>query len=119
MRLLLDQDVYAATVNFLVNAGYDVILVSQLGLSQASDEEILKVAQDQNRVLVTRDRDYGNLVFVRGLGSGVIYLRILPSTLAVIHQELVHVLQVYSAEELKRAFVVVEASGHRIRQLPT
>ncbi|MBW4672787.1 MAG: DUF5615 family PIN-like protein [Desmonostoc geniculatum HA4340-LM1] len=75
MRLLLDQDVYAVTARFLVNTEHDVILVAQIGLSQASDEEILRTAQEQNRILITRDRDYGNLVFVRAMGSGVIYLR--------------------------------------------
>ncbi len=34
-------------------------------MSRASDEEILKVAQEQKRILITRDRDYGNLVFVK------------------------------------------------------
>lgn len=64
MRLLLDQDVYAVTARFLVDAGYDVVLVAQIGLSQASDEEILRTAQEQNRILITRDRDYGNLVLL-------------------------------------------------------
>jgi predicted nuclease of predicted toxin-antitoxin system len=63
MRFLLDQDVYAVTARFLADAGHDVVLVAEIGLSQASDEEILRVAQEQSRVLVTRDRDYGNLVF--------------------------------------------------------
>jgi predicted nuclease of predicted toxin-antitoxin system len=57
MRFLLDQDVYALTARFLADAGHDVVQVEQLGLSQASDEEILKTAQEQNRILVTRDRD--------------------------------------------------------------
>lgn len=77
MRFLLDQDVYLVTAEFLIAAGHDVRLVAELGLSEAPDEEILRTAQDQNRILVTRDRDYGNLVFAKALGSGVIYLRIL------------------------------------------
>mgnify|MGYP001091428199 CR=1 FL=1 len=80
MRLLLDQDIYAVTAIFLIEAGHDVVLAAQIGLSRARDEEILKVAEEQNRILVTGDRDYGNLVFVGGMGSGVIYLRILLTT---------------------------------------
>ena len=34
-------------------------------MSRASDEEILQVAQKQQRILITRDRDYGNLVFIK------------------------------------------------------
>lgn len=81
MRLLLDQDVYATTARFLVALGHDVVSVAAVGLSRAQDQEILHMAQDQNRILVTRDRDFGNLVFVHNLGAGVIYLRMLPATL--------------------------------------
>lgn len=116
MRFLLDQDVYAVTARFLVDVGHDVVLVGQIGLSQASDEEILKTAQEQNRILVTRDRDYGNLVFVRAVGTGVIYLRVLPSTVNAVHNELVRILQTYSEVELAGAFVVVEPDGHRFRK---
>ncbi len=92
MRLLLDQDVYAVTARFLIDAGHDVVLVSQLGLSQASDEEILRTAQEQNRILITRDRNYGNLVFVRAIGTSVIYLRILATTVNAAHNELTRIL---------------------------
>jgi predicted nuclease of predicted toxin-antitoxin system len=117
MKLLLDQDVYAFTARFLSDLGHDVVPVARLGLSQAEDEEILRVAQEQGRVLVTRDRDFGNLVFVQELGAGVLYLRILPSTHSAVHAELERVLTAYSKEELARSFVVVEAGGHRIRRL--
>jgi predicted nuclease of predicted toxin-antitoxin system len=118
MKFLLDQDVYAVTARFLNHLGHDVVPVVQIGLSQAEDEEILRVAQEQGRVLVTRDRDFGNLVFVQALGAGVLYLRILPSTRSAVHTELERVLNTYTEEELTRAFVVVEAGGHRIRRLP-
>jgi predicted nuclease of predicted toxin-antitoxin system len=116
MKFLLDQDVYATTLSFLSGLGHDVIPVAQIGLSQATDEDLLKTAQDQNRIFVTRDRDFGNLVFVKGLGAGVLYLRILPSTQKSVNSELERVLKTYSEDELKNAFVVVEAGGHRFRK---
>ena len=118
MKLLLDQDVYAASARFLSDLGHDIVPVARIGLSQAEDEEILRVAQEQNRILVTRDRDFGNLVFVKALGTGVVYLRILPSTQNAVHAELERVLSIYTKEELTTAFVVVEPGGHRIRRLP-
>jgi predicted nuclease of predicted toxin-antitoxin system len=42
MKFLIDQDVYAVTTKFLIDAGHDVIVVAQMGLAQASDEEILR-----------------------------------------------------------------------------
>lgn len=46
MRFLLDQDVYAATALFLAGLGHDVVPVARIGLSQASDEDLLKTAQE-------------------------------------------------------------------------
>jgi len=57
---------------------------------------------------VTRDRDFGGLVFVRGMRVGVVYLRMLPSTQNSVHDELRRVLETYSEGELMKAFVVVE-----------
>lgn len=118
MRFLLDQDVYAATARLLSDLGHDVVPVAQIGLSQADDEEILQVAQEQSRLFVTRDRDFGNLVFVKRLGAGVLYLRMLPSTQNAVHNELERVLNIYGEGELTRAFVVIKPDGHRIRWLP-
>ena len=70
MKFLADQDVYAATAEFLRGLGHDVVAASDLGLSQAEDSELLDVAHDDDRVIVTRDRDYGALVFLHGSWPG-------------------------------------------------
>lgn len=118
MRFLLDQDVYAITARFLAGLGHDVMPAGQIGMSDAADEELLTAAERQGRILVTRDRDFGSLVFVKALGAGVLYLRVLPSTQNAVHNELAKVLTAYPEDELKTAFVVIEADGHRIRRLP-
>ena|ERR1700722_12788889 len=98
--------------------GHDVLSAAQLGLATAEDAELLRIAHEQGRILITRDRDYSVLVFVEGSGSGVIYLRILPTTQNVVHTELQRALTLYSEEDLKAAFLVVEPGRHRIRRLP-
>jgi predicted nuclease of predicted toxin-antitoxin system len=117
MRLLLDQDVYEITARFLIDSGYDVVRVAELGMARASDEENLNRAIELNRIFVTRDRDYGNLVFVKQIRSGVLYLRVLPSNIGLVHAELERVLNEYSEDDLKSAFVVVEAGKHRFRKI--
>lgn len=117
MNLLLDQDVYAITARYLRALGHDVLTVADLESSQASDETLLLMAQEQGRIFVTRDRDFGGLVFVRKLGAGVIYLRGEPSIIAAVHDELDRVLQTYSQEDLQHAFVIVEPGRHRFRRL--
>ena len=117
MRFLADQDVYGLTIRFLRNEGHDVLPVAGIGLAQAEDTELLSRARAEDRILLTRDRDYGELVFLKGEGPGVIYLRILPSTCEAVHSELVRVLATHSEEELRMSFVVVEPGRHRSRRL--
>ena len=114
----MDQDVYAATVQLLRDRDHDVATAAQLGLSRASDVTLLQTAKAQDRILVTRDRDFGNLVIVRGLTTGVLYLRLLPSTLVAVHAELERVLAQHNEAVLLRAFVVIEPARHRLRRLP-
>jgi len=118
MNFLTDQDVYAMTSRFLSGLGHDVVTAAQLGLAQAEDFELLRVAQDQGRIFVTRDRDFGGLVFVLGSGAGVVYLRILPSTQNAVHAELERILTLYDEQELQGSFVVIEPGRHRIRRHP-
>jgi predicted nuclease of predicted toxin-antitoxin system len=118
LKFLLDQDIYAGTLRFVQGLGHDVVSVSQLGLSQANDETLLRLAQEQGRIFVTRDRDFGNLVFVKVIETGVLYLRMTPATQNKVLDELERVLNKYSEQELLKSFVVIEVDGHRVRKLP-
>ena len=117
MNFLADQDVYAATTKFLRGFGHDVVTAAELGLSQAEDTELLRVAREQDRLLLTRDRDFGGLVFIHGRGPGVVYLRILPATQNAVHAELERVLAAHSQHSLSESFVVVEPGRHRLRKV--
>ena len=117
MRILADQDVYGLTIRFLLGLRHDVIPVAKLGLAHAADEQLLRIARQEGRIFITRDRDFGALVFVHGGGPGVLYLRVLPSTQQAVHAELARVLMLYSEQELQTSFVVIEPGRHRIRKL--
>jgi len=117
VRFLLDQDVYSLTDRFLRGLGHDVVTAGDFGLSRASDTILLARASQERRIFVTRDKDFGGLVFVEHLGRGVILLRVSPSTLQPAHEELKRVLGIYNEAELASAFVVVEPGVHRFRKL--
>ena len=119
MKFLSDQDVYVATVRFLSALGHEVATAGQLGLAQCEDSGLLQVAHEQGRLLVTRDRDFGGLVFVQGGGTGVIYLRMSPTTQNAVHTELERILTLYNEQELQDSFVVIEPGRHRIRRAAT
>jgi predicted nuclease of predicted toxin-antitoxin system len=116
MRFLTDQDVYAVTNRHLRGLGHDVATAAELGLSRASDSELLKRARSDRRIFVTRDRDFGRLVFLRNLGAGVVYLRMTPTDANSVHREFERVLTIYREEELLTQFLVVEPARHRVRR---
>jgi predicted nuclease of predicted toxin-antitoxin system len=115
MKFLLDQDVYAVTGRFLAKLGHDVETASGAGLSGADDSALLQHSRSRSRILVTRDRDFGGLVFLRGAGPGVLYLRVTPATVNAVHEELRTVLGRYTETDLRKSFVVVEPGRHRHR----
>ncbi len=89
MKFFADQDVYQVTIDFLRDSGYDVLCAAEAGLSQASDVMLLYYARKEDRILITRDKDFGALVFLQVQEhSGVILLRITFDTLEDVHQEL-------------------------------
>ncbi len=55
MNILLDQDVWEVTAQFLNELGHDVLRVAEIGMSRADDEALLKIAQARERIFITRD----------------------------------------------------------------
>lgn len=66
MKLLLDSCVWGGVREILVAAGFDVTTVGDHG-PDPGDEEVLRRAHREGRVLVTLDKDFGELAVVQGL----------------------------------------------------
>jgi predicted nuclease of predicted toxin-antitoxin system len=87
-------------------------------MQKAGDEDLLRKARLENRLLITRDKAFGALVFLnKTLTTGVILLRIMPMIVEEVHQEILRIFEEHSEEELRDLFCVVEPHRHRIRQL--
>ena len=76
MRLLADEGVDAPTVARLRADGHDVTYVAELAPG-ITDEAVLDLANAESRVLLTADKDFGELVFrMRRVPVGVLLLRL-------------------------------------------
>lgn len=118
MRILADQDVYKITIDKLKEWKQDIVTAKDLGMDRASDEELLLVAKETERLLITRDKDFGALVCLKEeVSPGVILLRGSPKEIENIHHQLRNLLQEYVEDELKSVFCVVEPRKYRIRHL--
>jgi predicted nuclease of predicted toxin-antitoxin system len=75
-RLLLDQGLLRSTAGLLRQGGWDVVHVSEIGMSRADDREVLGRARAASRVCVTLDADFHSLLATSGeRGPSVIRIR--------------------------------------------
>ncbi|MEM1206904.1 MAG: DUF5615 family PIN-like protein [Acidobacteriota bacterium] len=65
MKVLLDSCVWGGAKQTLVEAGHDVVWSGDWD-SDPGDTEILSVAHREGRVLVTLDKDFGELAVLHG-----------------------------------------------------
>lgn len=66
MRLLVDENLSVRVEQQLVAAGHDVVHVTEVGLANTDDPVILAWAAEQDRVVVTADSDFTDLLAVGG-----------------------------------------------------
>jgi predicted nuclease of predicted toxin-antitoxin system len=76
VKFLIDMPVTPRAVEHLVAAGHDAVHAATLGLSGASDAEILRMARREERIVVTADLDYPRLLALEHAeGPGIILFR--------------------------------------------
>ncbi len=76
IKLLTDENIQPEVVAFLRKNKFDVVDIRELNYFGRPDDFIFKFANNEKRVIVTHDSDFGRLLFSKTFQfSGVIYLR--------------------------------------------
>lgn len=76
MRLLADENIAPVVIDALRSAGHDVVAVRDVARG-ASDDGVLVVAVRERRIVLTHDRDFGNILrYPVGRHCGVIFVRL-------------------------------------------
>jgi predicted nuclease of predicted toxin-antitoxin system len=117
MRILANENFPGGAVSALRERGHDVAWVRS-DAPGSSDVEVLERAQAEGRILVTFDKDFGELAFRSGLpaSSGVVLFRI--SVPSPSHVARVAVAALESRTDWAGNFAVVEDNRIRITPLP-
>ncbi len=116
MRLLTDESCDGHIVAALRAAG-QVVEVGAVA-RQALDARVIEMALQDARVLLTEDKDFGELVYSRGARScGVILMRYPPAARAAIERMVVELAR-SRGDEIANRFVVVSPGRIRISQNP-
>lgn len=117
MRFLANENFPLDAVALLRKQGHDVAWIRQ-DAPGSLDEDVLARAEAENRILITFDKDFGELAFRVGLpvSIGIILFRITAPSSSYIAEVVSSVLN--SRSDWAGHFAVVSDSRIRIRPLP-
>lgn len=118
MRLLADENFPRAVIAALRADGHDVASVREQARG-ALDDAVLQFAQNEQRIVVTFDKDFGELAFRRGLPAacGIVLFRIGALEPAMLAHRVVNVL--HSRADWTGHFASVDEDRIRVRPLAT
>lgn len=119
--LLLDANLSPVTAEYLTSSfGLDVVALQTLGLGELNDDEVVRLARGERRVIVTFDLDFGEMFHRSELGLfGVIVLRLQDQTVESVNR----VLGRFFAHEatgidLHTSLVVLDQDRSRVARSP-
>jgi predicted nuclease of predicted toxin-antitoxin system len=116
MRFLANENFPLASVVYLREAGHDVAAIVQESPG-LRDPEVLERAAVEARIVLTFDRDYGELIYRRRLPvpTGVVYFRYDPLSP---EEPAEHLFRLLVIIDLMNKYTVVERDRIRQRPLP-
>lgn len=119
MKLLLDQGLPRSSAEILRKKGWDIQHTGEIGMSRATDRQILKYARDEQRIVITLDSDFHAIMAVENLNS--------PSVIRIRKEglrgpelaELIEKIWSKIGEQLRNgAMATITEKAIRIRKIP-
>jgi predicted nuclease of predicted toxin-antitoxin system len=119
MRLVLDQGGPRDVAGLLRDLEHDCIHVGEIGMSKATDEEIIAFSLGRNAAVVTLDADVHAILAVSGAeGPSVIRLRSQGLGAAKVAEVIRKVLTTFDAELKRGSLITVKARKTTCHRLP-
>ena len=119
MNFLADMGVSPRTVEFLVDLGYCAVHLNAQGLGRMKDVDIVRKAREENRIILTSDLDFGQLMAASGARlPSVIIFRLPKMSPEIVNPRLRRVLSDFRDALESGAVISVSERAARIRWLP-
>ena len=115
MKLLADECIERSIVNHLKENGFDIFTVAELAPG-ASDDKVIELANKKKAILITADKDFGELIYrQRKLTCGIILVRLHGLTSKRKIEIIANTLNKHK-DKLLGSFTVIEPTQIRIRE---
>jgi predicted nuclease of predicted toxin-antitoxin system len=113
VRFLADESCDFTVVRALRNAGHDVLAVAEVS-PRSDDQDVMAFAFRESRILLTEDKDFGQLVYANAQPSGgVIFIRFPANARGILPKTVLNLIK-EKGERLAGEFVVLRPG--RIRK---
>jgi len=113
LKILVDTCVAPITVTRLREAGHDVLYAGDWK-PDPGDSAILARAHAEKRVVLTIDKDFGELIFARGQGHAGL-IRLVNLSVKQQSEVALQILQQYASDLERAAIITADAKQARIR----
>jgi predicted nuclease of predicted toxin-antitoxin system len=115
MRLVADENINRLVVQHLRKAGHEIVAIAE-DHATISDESVLDIANERQSILLTSDKDFGELAYRQNLvHCGIILVRLAGQTTEQKSIILEKVLNTHG-DELRNSFTVITSDQVRIRK---
>jgi len=119
MQFLADMNISPKTVEALRQYGWDIIRVSQFLSVNASDQEILEYARQEDRIVITQDLDFSMLLALGGYNRpSLITLRLVVSDPDVVTCKLLEIVPRFEQILQEGCTLTIEDVVVRVHKLP-
>lgn len=119
MQFLADMNISPKTVEALRQYGWDIIRVSQFLSVNASDQEILEYARQEDRIVITQDLDFSMLLALGGYNRpSLITLRLVVSDPDVVTCKLLEIVPRFEQISQEGCTLTIEDVVVRVHKLP-
>jgi len=116
LKFLADVNIEKPIVGYLNDNGYDVLWIPDFDC-RMNDNELLDLANRENRILITNDKDFGEIIFLqKRISEGVILFRVKGQDVDKKIRGLDRILQMYK-NNIPDHFIVISDKKIRFTDL--
>jgi predicted nuclease of predicted toxin-antitoxin system len=119
MNFLVDMPISPEVARWLNEKGHDSVHASHVGLDRTKDKKIIEIAKEQNRIIITADLDFPQILALSGARTpGIILFRGGNYSESEMLSLIARVIERFSESELVNSISVVDRTKIRRIKLP-
>lgn len=114
---MADENISPQTIRLVRSLGYDVKAVAETAFKSHEDDEVVALAETENRVIITLDVGFGSIYyFSKRAQVGIIIIRLHPPTINDVNSTLLGFLNEVNLEDKKltKNLIILDRKKYRV-----